>query len=134
MKSIFYSRENGWASYFRYTGGECRHWQRSSFRKCRLSLTINDIVGKKQTRVSDTLGTTVKPIVHKFYKMTDYRKKFYATDECTGCGLCANNCPCQAIVMENNKPLCLYCFVPLCDAFFNIFLDLLLAWDYKRYP
>ena len=65
---------------------------------------VNDIVDQKQTKIADILGTTVKPIVHSFYKVTDHRKKFYATDECTGCGLCAKNCPCQAIVMENNKP------------------------------
>ena len=74
---------------------------------------VNDIVERKQTKVSDILGTTIKPIVHSFYKMTDHRKKFYATDECTGCGLCAKNCPCQAIAMENNKPVwkenCSFC-------------------------
>lgn len=79
----------------------------------RMEYIISDIVNQKQTKITDVLGTTIKPIVHSFYKRTDHRKKFYVTDQCTGCGLCAKNCPCQAIVMENNRPVwkenCSFC-------------------------
>jgi ferredoxin len=41
---------------------------------------------------------------------------YYVTDECTGCGLCAENCPAGNISMEGDKPvfgkdccLCLRC-------------------------
>ncbi|WP_075721140.1 EFR1 family ferrodoxin [Roseburia sp. 499] len=74
---------------------------------------IHDIEEQKQTKIGDIIGTTIKPIVHKAYKCTDHRKKFYVTEECTGCGYCEKNCPCQAIVMENNKPVwkenCSFC-------------------------
>ena len=74
---------------------------------------VSDILDQKHTKITDVLGTIVKPIVHSCYKMTDHRKKFYATEECTGCGLCAENCPCQAIVMENDRAVwkenCSFC-------------------------
>lgn len=74
---------------------------------------ICEIVNEKQTKITDIIGTTIKPVIHNFYKMTDHRKKFYATDNCTSCGLCEKNCPCQAIVIENNSPVwkenCSFC-------------------------
>lgn len=74
---------------------------------------VQEIIGKKQAKISDIIATTIKPIVHSFYKNTDHRKRFYATDACTGCGLCEKKCPCQAIAMENGKPVwkenCSFC-------------------------
>lgn len=74
---------------------------------------INDIKSNKQVKIADIIGTTIKPVVHTFYKKTDHRKHFYATDACTGCGLCAKSCPCQAIAMEQDKPVwrenCAFC-------------------------
>lgn len=74
---------------------------------------VRDVLEEKQTKVSDAIGTTVKPIVHGFYKRTDHRKKFYATEACIGCGQCERNCPCQAIKLENGKPVwkenCSFC-------------------------
>lgn len=74
---------------------------------------ICDIKNRKNIKITDIIGTTIKPIVHGFYKRTDHRKHFYATDACTGCGLCATNCPCQAIEMEKNKSVwkenCSFC-------------------------
>lgn len=74
---------------------------------------VRDIIQQKQSRVTDFIGTTVKPIVHSFYKNTDHRKKFYTTEACTGCGLCAKECPCQAIALEDGKPVwkenCSFC-------------------------
>lgn len=31
-------------------------------------------------------------------------KKFYATDACTGCGLCTKVCPLKNITLENGRP------------------------------
>lgn len=74
---------------------------------------ISDVKVKKEIKVTDVFATTIKPIVHKAYKCTDHRKKFFVTEDCTGCGYCAKNCPCQAIVMENQKPVwkenCAFC-------------------------
>lgn len=79
---------------------------------------VQDVLERKETKISDILATTIKPVVHSFYKNTDHRKRFYATDACTGCGLCERNCPCQAIAMENGKPVwkencsfCLKCMI-----------------------
>lgn len=74
---------------------------------------VRDICKEKHEKVKDIIGTTLKPVVHSFYKRTDHRKKFYADENCTGCGLCAKNCPCNAIVMENGRPVwkenCSFC-------------------------
>lgn len=74
---------------------------------------VDDIINQKKSKITDILGIMIKPIVHSYYKKTDHRKQFYATDDCTGCALCATNCPCQAIIMENNRPVwkenCSFC-------------------------
>ncbi len=81
--------------------------------KIEIEKIIRNVTEHKQIRVSDRIGTTIKPIVHSFYKHTDHRKKFYVTDSCTGCGSCAAGCPCQAISMEEHKPVwkenCAFC-------------------------
>ena len=40
-----------------------------------------------------------------FNKFARNTKNFYTTDACTGCGLCAKNCPTHTITMENNRPV-----------------------------
>lgn len=40
-----------------------------------------------------------------FNKFARSTKSFYTTDACTGCGLCAKNCPAHTIAMENNRPV-----------------------------
>ena len=40
-----------------------------------------------------------------FNKFARSTKSFYTTDACTGCGLCAKNCPTHTITMENNRPV-----------------------------
>ena len=40
-----------------------------------------------------------------FNKFARSTKSFYTTDACTGCGLCAKNCPTRTITMENNRPV-----------------------------
>lgn len=39
-----------------------------------------------------------------FYKMAVSAKKFYAADECIGCGLCAEKCVMGNITMQDGKP------------------------------
>ena len=44
--------------------------------------------------------------------------KFYATDACVGCGLCAEACVLNSISMENNRPVwsdhCTHCMACIC--------------------
>ena len=81
--------------------------------RIKIDSIIHDVAERQHSKIRDIIGTTIKPIVHSVYKHTDHRKKFYVTEDCTGCGYCAKNCPCQAIVMENNKPVwkenCSFC-------------------------
>lgn len=50
------------------------------------------------------------------YKLMRKTKHFKASDACTGCGLCAQNCPTQAIIMhpEQHKPKWLHSTCLLC--------------------
>lgn len=74
---------------------------------------ICDINNKKTIKITDLIGTTIKPFVHSFYKRTDHKNNFYTTDACTGCGLCVKNCPCKVIKMEQDRPMwkenCSFC-------------------------
>lgn len=53
-------------------------------------------------------------LVEKIYNGPFTRtKKFYATDECVGCGICEKNCPLNRITMVDGKPKwtgsCVHC-------------------------
>lgn len=52
-------------------------------------------------RGSSFLTYVVNPV---FYKLFVHDKKFYATDACTGCGLCTKVCPLKNITLENGRP------------------------------
>lgn len=57
--------------------------------------------------------------VHKvFYQKFVKAKDFYATDSCTGCGLCAEQCVLNNIALENGRPVwsdrCTHCMACIC--------------------
>lgn len=56
---------------------------------------------------------SIKPVIWMFDVFFIKPKKFYSTDECIGCSLCANVCPLNNITMEDNKPKwgknCIHC-------------------------
>lgn len=67
---------------------------------------ISDIIkdrGNKE-HIKKGLISWTTPIVHSFYKKANHTKKFYATDSCNGCGLCAKDCPCNVITIVNQQP------------------------------
>lgn len=48
--------------------------------------------------------TIISDLVDLGYKLCNKTAKFYAEDSCTGCGLCAKNCPQNVIVIKDGKP------------------------------
>ena len=54
-------------------------------------------------------------ISYPFYKYDRSTKPFHVTDTCTGCGICVKHCPCEAIAMQDKRPVwtkskCTECF------------------------
>lgn len=53
-----------------------------------------------------------------FYSRIVKAKPFYATDACTGCGICAGACPLSNIVIEGGRPhwgeRCTHCMACIC--------------------
>lgn len=69
------------------------------------------------------LGQVATSLVYPFYKRQSTRK-FKVADSCTGCGRCADQCPAQAIAMNQDRPVwnkehCLFCLscLHLCPQF-----------------
>ncbi len=63
---------------------------------------------------SGVLGKIYSSVVNPaFYSLVVKDKKFYATDECIGCGICENKCILDNIRIENNRPVwqgnCTHC-------------------------
>ncbi len=74
---------------------------------------IESIKAQESHLVKDGVFSLLKPLVHSFYKKTNHQKDFFATDDCVGCGLCEQQCPCGVIRMKENKPVwennCSFC-------------------------
>ena len=67
-----------------------------------------ELSAKKEVyRVHEGSGAGLKSglVNFGFNKFARSTKSFYTTDACTGCGLCAKNCPACTITMENNRPV-----------------------------
>ncbi|MBO7354887.1 MAG: EFR1 family ferrodoxin [Lachnospiraceae bacterium] len=62
-----------------------------------------DIEERKTTAIGD--NTMISSLIGLGYRLCSGTKKFYAEDTCTGCGLCARNCPMQVIVMKDKRPV-----------------------------
>lgn len=69
----------------------------------RLASIAKDIIDKKTNKIGNV--TIMSDITAIMYEKARTTSKFYAEDSCTGCGLCARNCPEKAIVIENGKPV-----------------------------
>jgi len=71
--------------------------------------TINAVISNREKGVFDLIpgrlpglkSAIVNPLFNRFGRNT---KRFYATDKCTGCGICAKVCPLHTITI-NDKPV-----------------------------
>lgn len=73
-----------------------------------ISLMAEELIAKKEVyRVHEGSAAGLKSglVNFGFNKFVRSTKSFYTTDACTGCGLCAKNCPTHTITMENNRPV-----------------------------
>lgn len=57
-------------------------------------------------RTDSTIGssTILSDLVGLGYRLCSKTAKFYADEKCTGCGLCAENCPTAVIEINSGKP------------------------------
>ena len=67
----------------------------------RLAEIKADLVGLKEQKAKSVSSKALRPMYHAMAKT----KKFYATDACIGCGMCARNCQDGAIEMKDKKPV-----------------------------
>ena len=68
--------------------------------------------GQKATGISSKV---FRPMYHFMAKT----KKFYATNACVGCAMCAKNCPDNAIKMKSGKPVWVKISCTKCSACIN---------------
>ena len=87
------------------------------------------LIGKIKAKMTGNHATPkapyfVRAMSDKMYLKARRTSNFYVEDTCIGCGLCAKQCPVQAIKIQNSKPvwkkehctLCLRC-LHLCPKF-----------------
>lgn len=61
----------------------------------------NNLSMEKESSISHGFTKFVEKLYYGLFTTT---KKFYAKDDCTGCGLCEKRCPINNIVMKDGKP------------------------------
>ena len=80
------------------------------------SITKGEDFARPRIRLIDRLYSGVVNDV--FYSLFVKSKKFFATDECVGCGACAAMCPTKNIRIENGRPVwgddCTHCSACIC--------------------
>ena len=61
-------------------------------------------MGVDGDHVGDKLGKFMEVVYPGFYKTLSKTSHLHVEDTCIGCGLCAKNCPVNAIEMKDGKP------------------------------
>lgn len=78
-----------------------------------------DIVSRESGRKGSTQGGAKSAFVSMLYDPFRTTKKFYADDSCISCGICAKNCPDNAIEIKNGKPVWVKAKCQHCTACIN---------------
>ena len=60
---------------------------------------------ERGNHIKNRLPAIARVVYRPYYNMMRKTKHFFVEDSCTGCGLCAKNCPDQAIEIKDGKPV-----------------------------
>ena len=71
-----------------------------------IDIVIKNILNKKEGNfMKNKLPAIIRKTSKKYYEKARETRHLHVNDNCIGCGLCARNCPVNAIKIENNKPI-----------------------------
>lgn len=84
-----------------------------------LEIICKDVEECKKARKGSTNGKLKSAFVSLFYDPFRKTKKFFADEKCISCGICAKNCPDNAIEMQNGKPVWVKAECQHCTACIN---------------
>ena len=84
-----------------------------------LEIICKDIKNRKKGRNGSTQGGAKSAFVSLLYDPFRKTKKFRADEKCISCGICAKNCPDNAIKMQNGKPIWIKSKCQHCTACIN---------------
>lgn len=62
-----------------------------------------DVAAKKSVKIGNS--TIISTVIGAGYKMCSGTKKFYAQENCIGCGKCEKSCPEEVIKIVDNRPV-----------------------------
>ncbi len=84
-----------------------------------LETVCADINNSAKKRAGSTKGEMKSMVVPYLYDIFRKTKKFYADEKCISCGMCAKNCPDDAIEIRNGKPVWIKSKCQHCTACIN---------------
>ena len=66
---------------------------------------VKDISARKHVRVKGEWPAPMLLMMKKAYKRASRTKNFTVSDKCAGCGMCAAQCPLEAITIKDGRPV-----------------------------
>lgn len=84
-----------------------------------LEAICGDINNRETKRAGSTQGGAKSAFVSLLYNPFRTTKKFFADDNCISCGICAKNCPDNAVKIKDGKPVWVKAKCQHCTACIN---------------